>query len=119
MGRAVQPRLVDILDAIDGIKQAVGGLSLDEYRQNRMLRRAVERELEIVSEASRHVPDDLKAGEPGIPWREIAGIGNVLRHDYQRVADDVVWNVVEGHLDPLRQAILRLLERVGPADTSE
>mgnify|MGYP006273840501 CR=1 len=101
-----------MLEAIDGAREAVRGLSLDDYRGRRVVRRAVERELEIVSEASRHVPEPLRVREPDVPWREIAGIGNVLRHDYQHVADDIVWNVVEVHLGPLREAVLRLLERL-------
>lgn len=116
MKRDVRPRLVDILEAIDGINRAVGDASLLDYRQNRTLRRAVERELEIISEASRHLPAELKAEEPDVPWREIAGIGNVLRHDYQRVADAIVWNVVQIHLDPPRRAVVRLVERTEMED---
>jgi uncharacterized protein with HEPN domain len=56
------------------------------------VRRAVERELEIISEASRHIPADLQEAAPEVPWREIAGIGIVLRHEYQRVADKIVWS---------------------------
>ena len=55
------------------------------------MRGAVEREVETISEASRRVPKKLKATEPGI-----AGIGNVLRHDYEIVSDPVVWNVSRG-----------------------
>lgn len=51
-----------------------------------MLRDAIERNIERISEASRRLPDDLKAGYPSIPWRDIAGIGNVLRHGYDAVA---------------------------------
>ena len=53
---------------------------------------------------------------PEVPWREIAGIGNVLRHEYQRVADKIVWNVVERHVDPLRDAVVRLLARLPDDD---
>jgi uncharacterized protein with HEPN domain len=80
------------------------------------MRRAVERELEIISEASRHIPADLQEVAPEVPWREIAGIGNVLRHEYQRVADKIVWNVVERHVDPLRDAVGRLLARLPDDD---
>jgi uncharacterized protein with HEPN domain len=83
------------------------------YRKRRPMKRAVEREIEIISEASRRVPKKLKAAEAGIPWHEIAGIGNVLRHDYEIVSDPVVWNVVHEHLPALEAAVRRILERLG------
>jgi uncharacterized protein with HEPN domain len=52
--------------------------------------------IEIISEASRHLSDELKARHPEIPWPKVAGIGNVLRHDYELVAHDVLWRVVRG-----------------------
>ena len=59
MPRSVRLRLTDIVEAIDGIRAAVGNASFEQFRQNRPMRRAVERELEIISEASRHIPADL------------------------------------------------------------
>lgn len=65
--------LHDILSALSGIREALGEADFDAYRKRRPLRRAVEREIEIISEASRRVPDDLEKTEPDIPWQEIAG----------------------------------------------
>ena len=48
-------------------------------------------------------PEDLKARHPGIPWPKVAGIGNVLRHDYEHVAHDVLWHVVRDDLPPLEK----------------
>lgn len=104
--------LHDILNALAGISEALGDVDFVAYRQRRPLRRAVEREIEIISEASHRIPDDLKTTEPDIPWREIAGIGNIFRHDYQIVSDPVVWNVVQIHFPPLEAAIKRLLTRL-------
>jgi uncharacterized protein with HEPN domain len=96
---AADPRicLQDILDAIAGAREAIGDADFASYRERRPMKRAVERENEIISEASRRIPRKLKAMEPGIPWNEIAGIGNVLRHDYEIVSDPVVWNVTREH----------------------
>ncbi len=71
-----------------------------------VLKLAVQRALEIISEAVRHIPDSLLAAAPDVPWKQIKGVGNVLRHEYHKVADDVVWAVVTEHLAPLKQAIL-------------
>ena len=66
-----------------------------------------------ISEASRHIPDDLKALAPGIPWRQIAAIGNLLRHDYQRADMMATWNIVKEHLPPLAIAIEQLIVETG------
>jgi uncharacterized protein with HEPN domain len=109
-------RLDDILDAIIGIREAIGEADFTTYRVPRPIRRAVARKIEIISEASRRVPKRLKAMEPGIPWHEIAGIGNVLRHDYEIIADAVASNVVQEHLPALEAAVRRMLARLGTGE---
>lgn len=94
---AADPRvwLHDILNAIAGAREAIADADFATYQRRRPMKRAVEREIEIISEASRRISRKLKAAEATIPWHEIAGIGNVLRHDYEIVSDPVVWNVVQ------------------------
>ncbi len=104
--RLIRPSLHDILAAIDGIEAAVAGKSLADYQSDWTLRHAVQRGIEIVSEASRRIPEHLRQTRPEIPWRNILGIGNVLRHEYESVSDEVIWNVVRLHLPPLKQAIV-------------
>ncbi|MGB0671226.1 MAG: DUF86 domain-containing protein, partial [Rhodospirillales bacterium] len=73
-------------------------------------RRAVERGLEIISEASRHIPDDLKSQHPNIPWRDIADIGNFLRHDYQHVESRIIWDTATTDLSVLNNFVKALLK---------
>ncbi len=73
------------------------------------MQRAVERGLEIISEASRHVPADLRALVPEIPWRQIAAIGNLMRHEYQRVDVLATWNIARDNLPDLAVAIAVLI----------
>jgi uncharacterized protein with HEPN domain len=63
---------------------------------------ATTRALEIISGASRRVPNDLKARHPEIAWQRMAGAGNVYRHDYEDVAQHAVWDAVHVALPPLR-----------------
>jgi uncharacterized protein with HEPN domain len=84
VARSVLLRLKDISDAIREIQNLLGPTSFEVYTENWAMQRATERGLEIISESSRHLPDDLKARAPDIPWRQIAAIGNLLRHEYQR-----------------------------------
>jgi uncharacterized protein with HEPN domain len=106
--------LQDILDNISLARSFVDGLSLHGFRADRRTSYAVIRCLEIVSEASRKLPTDLKARHPAIPWTEIAGAGSVYRHHYMRVRDELVWKTVQEDLEPLRlvaaQEIRRLSE---------
>ena len=77
---------------------------------------AVTRCLEIISEASRRLPDEMKARHPSIAWKEMAGAGNVYRHDYGDVAPSYVWVTVQDHLPPLRAVIeLELAAKVAPS----
>jgi len=79
-------------------------VTLNAFEADARKRRMVERCVEIISEASRHLSDGLKARHPMIPWRKVAGIGNVLRHEYERVAPDIIWHVVNDDLLPLDKA---------------
>jgi uncharacterized protein with HEPN domain len=109
-------RLRHMLDAIADVQAYTEGKSYDDYLADDMRRHAVERCLEIVSEASRYVPRDAKARHPEIAWRGVADFGNVLRHDYPNVKDRRVWEIVTDDLAPLKTAvetILHDLERKG------
>ena len=72
----------------------------------------VQRANEIISEASRRLPDELKLTRPEIEWRSIAGIGNVLRHEYHTISDKVIWDVVQAELPLLKTAIEAIAARV-------
>jgi uncharacterized protein with HEPN domain len=102
-------RLRDIRREIASALDAVAGLDFETFSRSWILRRACERAIEIISEASRHLPPEVKTLEPDIPWRQIAGIGNVLRHGYEKISDRVTWDILARHLEPLDRAVLRLL----------
>ncbi|MBF0517836.1 MAG: DUF86 domain-containing protein [Nitrospirae bacterium] len=94
-------RLKDIVEAIKLILIEVDDMTLHAFEQDRRKQWLVERGIEIISEASRRLPDELKARHQDIPWLKVAGIGNVLRHDYEHVAHDVLWHVVKDNLPHL------------------
>ena len=84
--RSLIPRLTDIIEAIERINSVLGDMPLDVFETDWQRQWLIERGVEIISEASRHLTDDLKARHPGIPWQKVAGIGNVLRHNYESIA---------------------------------
>jgi len=96
-------RLTDIVEAAELIRSEMAGVTLGAFETDRRKRWLVERGIEIISEASRRLPGEMKARRPEIPWPKVAGIGNVRRHDYEDVAHDVLWHVVRDNLPPLEK----------------
>jgi uncharacterized protein with HEPN domain len=97
-----------ILEAIANIEMDTAGYDFEKFRADRRARQLVERNLEILSEASRRLPKELKDGESRIPWRAIAGIGNVLRHEYHQTYPTVLWDTCTKDLKPLKEAVSRI-----------
>jgi uncharacterized protein with HEPN domain len=104
-------RLSDIVEAIELIKEEMAGIELSAFEADKRKRWLIEPGIEIISEASRHLDEDTKVRHPEIPWNKVAGIGNILRHDYQRVAHDLLWNVVNNDLPVLEIACREELAR--------
>jgi ribonuclease HepT-like protein len=100
--RAIERGGADCLRSCEG---PAAGLSGPAY--------AVTRCLEIISEASRRLPDELKARHPRISWKQMAAAGNVYRHDYEDVAAQLVWDTVQQALPPLRAVVEEELNNLG------
>jgi uncharacterized protein with HEPN domain len=87
--------LGDIYDNIRLAQSFVEGFNLRKFRADTRTIYAVTRCLEIVSEASRRLPAGLKSRHPNILWKDIAGAGNVYRHDYEEISTVMIWNTVK------------------------
>ena len=105
----------DILDAIDIVHRAIQDKSFSNFQDDEMLRLGLERAVEIISEASRHIPEDLKALRPEVPWPRIKAIGNVLRHEYHGLSDTIIWKAVTDELPRLRVAVEAILDQMNTA----
>ncbi|CAN7215938.1 HepT-like ribonuclease domain-containing protein [Rhizobium sp. LjRoot254] len=115
MDQRTRLRLEDIQDAIEQLNFIFGGTSYSDFVTDKIKRAACERFLEIVSEATRHIPDDYKAQFPEIPWKQIADIGNHLRHAYHRIDAEILWQIhASGQLADLRSAIEAMLNGSEP-----
>jgi uncharacterized protein with HEPN domain len=110
--------LRDIAHHIDLALQFAAGLDADTFQADLRTVYAVTRCLEIISEASRRLPDELKARHPSIAWKDMAGAGNIYRHDYEDVAAQQVWDAVRIDLPPLRAMIKGELERIPGGDSN-
>lgn len=97
--------LIDIRANILLAQSFVQDTTQEEFQSDSMRLYAVTRAVEIVSEASRRLSPDIRARHPALPWRAIAGIGNVLRHNYDDVDELVLWNTVQDDLPGLLEAV--------------
>jgi uncharacterized protein with HEPN domain len=98
-------RVQHILEAIVAIERAVGEVTYRQFADDLFLRLAIERLFEIISEASRKVPADVKAKAPEIAWQKIADLGNRLRHAYHRVEPEILWRIAHEDIAPLKSFI--------------
>jgi uncharacterized protein with HEPN domain len=107
MPPSVEDRLFDIRTSICRIERITSGMTLEQFTSDEAMRAATERFLEVVCEASRHLPDDIKQREPRISWRKMIDFGNVLRHAYRSTEPDVVWEIVQNDLPTLKAFVER------------
>ena len=99
-----------IANAVAAIDTYLSGVTEESFRATALVRDAVLRNLEVISEASRRLSDELKSRHPGIPWTGIAAAGNVYRHEYDNVDVEIVWQTATVGLDAIRE----LVDREGP-----
>ncbi len=98
------PYLTDIVDAIARVCGLLGDTPLETFKADWEKQWVIERGVEIISEASRRLPAEIKARDPEIPWPKVAGIGNVLRHDYESISAPIMWKLVREDLPQLDRA---------------
>jgi uncharacterized protein with HEPN domain len=73
------------------------------------MKRAVQHALLIIAEAAKHIPDNLKETQPEVPWKNIHGLANLLRHEYRRIDSDILWSIITENLADLDRAAEILL----------
>jgi len=101
--------LKDILAAIESIEQFVAGMSFEAFQTDDKTLSAVVRKLEIIGEATKRVPDEVRLSHPSIPWREMAGMRDKLIHFYFGVDHQLVWKTVKERLPSIKPDIIRIL----------
>jgi uncharacterized protein with HEPN domain len=117
MPPTVEDRLLDILEAIAEIDKMLAGCHLEQFADDKMRRMATERYLEVVCEAARKLPDNIKRDERDIDWRKMNDFGNRLRHAYHETDVVIVWDIIQNHLPRLNSFIKRQIQATDTAST--
>ncbi|MCC7204559.1 MAG: DUF86 domain-containing protein [Phycisphaeraceae bacterium] len=103
--------LLDMLDAAEAAVSFAQGKRFEDYRQDPMLRSAIERQIEIIGEAARYVSPSFKARHPEIPWQGMVTQRHLLAHEYDTIRPDRIWHILHAHAPTL----IRQLKPLVPA----
>ena len=109
MSKGYPEVLEHIRDECEYLTRIPAQVDLDRFLQDENLKRASVRSLEIIGEASKKVPEAFRRGHPKIDWKAMAGMRDVLIHDYLGVDYNIVWDVIVNHIPPLLAAIRTLI----------
>jgi len=107
--RAYSDFLNDIYDAINKGISFINKMSYEEFKEDEKTQFALIRVIEILGEASKKIPSEIKSQNPSIPWREMSGMRDLLIHDYFGVNIEVIWETVKNDLPELKEKVQNLI----------
>lgn len=102
---------MDILNSAEEIGEFTKGMSYENFVQDEKTQRAVERELEIIGEASKRVSQELKDKHPKLLWKDMAGMRDFVIHDYPEIELKKIWKTVEEDIPQLKRQVNGILKR--------
>jgi len=112
MKREYRLYIDDILEAVEKIEKYVEDLSFDEFTEDTKTIDAVIRNFQIIGEATKRIPEEVKGKYVDIPWKEMAGMRDKLVHEYFGVKLDVLWKTIKNRLPELKSLIKEVLEKM-------
>ena len=112
MSRNVALYVQDIVEALRNVVEFTTGMTRSEFFDDKKTRDATIRNLEIMGEAAKKVPDGIRSLAPDIPWRRVAGLRDVLAHDYFGIDSAILWDIIVNEVPALVWKFEQLRERL-------
>jgi uncharacterized protein with HEPN domain len=100
----------DILESIRRIQEYTRGLSLDGLKHDTKTLDAVVRNLEVIGEAARNIPEQVRLAHASVDWKNVVGLRNILAHEYFGIDADIIWDIVQNKLGGLKESAQRILD---------
>lgn len=117
MKRDYKLYIKDILECIDKIKSFVGEMSFEEFMKDEKTKSAVVRELEVIGEATKNVPERMRREYKDLPWKDMARMRDKIIHFYFGVDYEIVWEVVQKRLPEIKPLIKGMLKELEEGKT--
>ena len=102
----------DILEAIKKIEKYIKNLEYADFEANNLVLDAVIRNLEIIGEAAKNVPEKTRLANPDVPWSRMIGLRNVTIHEYFGLDVSIIWEIVSKNLPDTKKSIIKLLKNI-------
>ncbi len=112
MPREYKSYLNDILEAIRKIENYTKDISFDDFVAEELIQDGVVRNLEVIGEAVKNIPGNIKNKKPEVEWKKIAGLRDILIHAYFGIDEDIVWDAVKNKLLELKEKIIEILSEI-------
>ena len=110
MSRSQKQYLLDILEAMDDARSFIEDVTKEDLKDDRRTRYALQRAFEIIGEATKHLDRDLRTKYEDVPWDDMAGMRDMIVHEYFAVDLDIVWRTVRKDMPPVQQRLRNILE---------
>jgi len=101
--------LSHILESIKEVEKNTANLKEDEFYRNTTIQDAVVRRLEIIGEATKNLPESFRKKHPGVEWRKVAGLRDIIVHEYFGLSLKLVWKIVQNNIPELKKQISKIL----------
>jgi uncharacterized protein with HEPN domain len=102
--------LEDVRDCMNKINKYVNGMSFEDFDQNQLVIDAVARNLEVIGEATKYVPTEIREKYPEVPWKSMIGLRNILIHEYFGIDEQIIWQIITSDFKKTKPLIEKIIE---------